>query len=311
MSAVTVEKSGDIMLCASCGAAGSDDIKLKKCTACHLVRYCSVKCQKEHRSKHKKACKKRAAELHDEILFKQPESNHYGDCPICCLPMANDPSKSIYYLCCSMRVCIGCDNSNQNREIERSLEQKCPFCREPLPEKKEEAIKLLMKRIEANDPAAMCEMGTERYHEGDYKSAFDYWTTAAKLGDGIAHYQLSILYGDGKGVEVEKDENEGKELYHAEQAAIRGNPYARRNVGRKEWKDGQHARAAKHFIIAAKLGDDESLEFVKNLYKEGFVSKENFAAALRGHQAAIDATKSPQREEAEKWRVERERDEAL
>jgi hypothetical protein len=30
------------------------------------------------------------------------------------------------------------------------------------------------------------------------------------------------------------------------------------------------------------------------------VSKEYFAAALRAHQAAVDATKSPQREAAEK-----------
>ena len=33
--------------------------------------------------------------------------------------------------------------------------------------------------------------------------------------------------------------------------------------------------------------------------KRGFVKKEDFAAALRGHQAAVDATKSPQRQAAE------------
>eukprot|EP00986_Skeletonema_menzelii_P005632 scaffold2088_cov77-Skeletonema_menzelii.AAC.1 len=75
-------KSDTMLSCASCGAAGGDDIKLKKCTACYLVQYCSVKCQRDHRPKHKKACKKRMAELRDEILFKQPESNHLGDCPI-------------------------------------------------------------------------------------------------------------------------------------------------------------------------------------------------------------------------------------
>eukprot|EP00984_Skeletonema_dohrnii_P035791 scaffold35973_cov122-Skeletonema_dohrnii-CCMP3373.AAC.2 len=32
---------------------------------------------------HKKECKKRAAEFRDELLFKQPESCHEGDCPIC------------------------------------------------------------------------------------------------------------------------------------------------------------------------------------------------------------------------------------
>ena len=62
--------------CASCGTTGNDDVKLKDCSACHLMKYCSVKCQKDHRPQHKKECKKRAAELHDELLFKQPENTH-------------------------------------------------------------------------------------------------------------------------------------------------------------------------------------------------------------------------------------------
>ena len=49
---------------------------------------------------------------------------------------------------------------------------------------------------------------------------------------------------------------------------------------------------------SAKLGYDMSLNEVKNLYKAGYVSKEDFAAALRGYHAAIEATKSPQREKA-------------
>ena len=57
------------MVCASCGIAEVDDIKLKECTDCGLVRYCSGECQKEHESQHVEACKKRAAELRDELLF--------------------------------------------------------------------------------------------------------------------------------------------------------------------------------------------------------------------------------------------------
>jgi hypothetical protein len=42
------------------------------------------------------------------------------------------------------------------------------------------------------------------------------------------------------------------------------------------------------------------LNALKNCYKYGIIiSKEDFAAALRGHQAAMDATKSPQREKGE------------
>jgi hypothetical protein len=280
--------------CASCGVAEGDDIKLKRCNACYLVRYCSVKCQRDHRPKHKKECKKRAAELRDEILFKQPESNHFGDCPICCLPIPNDKQQSVLTPCCCKRICDGCDYANSKREAERNLLKQCPFCREAVISTDEEENKRLMKRIEANDPVAMRHMGTERYHEGDRSAAFEYWSKAAVLGDVEAHFELSCLYGEGKG--VEKDEK--RALHHTEQAAIGGVPDARHNLACLEGQNGRTDRAVKHFIIAAKQGFDRSLENIKGLYKAGYVSKEDFAAALHGYKIAVDATKSPQREEA-------------
>ena len=62
---------------------------------------------------------------------------------------------------------------------------------------------------------------------------------------------------------------------------------------------GRLDRAVKHWIIAANMGHDASLEVLKNAYRTGLVSKEVFAAVLRSHQAAVDATKSPQREKGE------------
>ncbi len=76
--------------CACCGIAEVDDIKLTECDGCDLVKYCSDECQIEHKPQHEQTCKKRAAELRDELLFKQPESTHLGDCPICCLPLPLD-----------------------------------------------------------------------------------------------------------------------------------------------------------------------------------------------------------------------------
>ena len=296
MSAAAETESDAMQRCASCGITGGDAIKLKRCTACHLVRYCSVKCQKEHRAQHKKACKKRAAELKDELLFKQPESSYLGDCPICSLPLSLDPEKSAMYSCCGKIICNGCCYANVMRENEERLLHKCPFCRKAMTSEEREINERLMMRIEANDPVAISSMAKEKYHEGDYKSAFEYWTRAAALGDMMAHYQLSCLYGNGKG--VEKDKN--KELHHTEQAAIGGHPHARHNLGYMEAENGQVDRAAKHWIIAAKLGDDDSLKCVKDLYKDGHVSKEDFSSALRGYQTAIIAMKSPQREASEK-----------
>jgi len=45
-------ESDTMMCCAACGTPEVDDVKLKDCSACKLVRYCGVKCQKDHRLGH-------------------------------------------------------------------------------------------------------------------------------------------------------------------------------------------------------------------------------------------------------------------
>jgi TPR repeat protein len=114
------------------------------------------------------------------------------------------------------------------------------------------------------------------------------------LGDIEAHYKLSICYYLGHG--VEKDEK--KRVFHWEEAAIGGNIDARFVLGLDEKSNGRIERASKHWIIAANLGHDASMKELRRLYEQGTISKENFAAALRAHQPAADATKSPQREAA-------------
>ena len=42
----------------------------------------------------------------------------------------------------------------------------------------------------------------------------------------------------------------------------------------------------------------DSIQELKKYYTAGVVSKEEFPVALRAHQSAVDATKSPQREAA-------------
>src|SRR6056300_688458 len=132
-------------VCACCGKAAVDDVKLKKC-ACNLVKYCSVDCQKNHRPKHKKDCKKQMAEIRDNSLFSQPDGSHYGECPICCLPLSIDQNTITLSSCCSQWICEGCEHANRIREMEQRLEHKCPFCREPAPTSTEEIVQNAMKR---------------------------------------------------------------------------------------------------------------------------------------------------------------------
>ena len=285
--------------CASCGVAEIDDIKLMPCDDCDLVRYCSDECQRD--------CEKRVAELRDELLFKQPEGSHMGDCPICSLPLPLDKSKTAMYECCSKVICMGCIYANYERETELRRAPSCPFCRGTFStpeEAKEEANKLRMKRVEANDPVAMCQEGFKRFEKGEYQSAFELYTKSAELGYVEAHYRLARLYHERKG--VEKDE--GKLTHHLEEAAIGGHPDARYVLGCVEWVNNNNTeRAVKHWIIAATQGEDESIKELMKAFKQGSVSKEELASALRAHKAAVDETKSQQREAAngfEKYRNE-------
>jgi tetratricopeptide (TPR) repeat protein len=241
------------------------------------------------------------AELHDKQLFEQPDGSHVGECPICCLPLPNDPHKSTLKKkhtmmgCCSKAICLGCDVANQKREREQGLEHRCAFCREPAPKSDEESQKQVMERVKKNDPAAMCFMAKKHYEEGDYDKAFEYFTKAAGLGDVEANYCLGGMHYNGNG--MEKDEK--KAIHHTELAAIGGHTLARGYLAATEVQNGRMERGVKHFIINAKLGHDISLQQVKQFFIRGIVTKDEYADALRGYQAAVDATKSAEREEGE------------
>ena len=262
------------------------------------MKYCSDDCQEDHKLVHEEACKKRAAELRDELLFKQPESTHLGDCPICCVPLPIDLEKIKSKPCCNKLICKGCVYADMPRQLElRDFDFKCQFCRQPMPKTEEEGDKIVMKRIAANDPAALSNFGKDLYLKGDYDRVFKYWTKAAELGDADGQYHLSLLYREGQG--VEKDET--KKMFLLEEAAIAGHPQARFNLGCIESRNGRVDRSVKHFTNAANLGYDESVIALKKFYKDGKISKEDFAAALRAKHAAVVAMKSPQREEAIKF----------
>ena len=84
-----------------------------------------------------------------------------------------------------------------------------------------------------------------------------------------------------------------------ETAAVGGHDMARHNLGCHEGNNGNIERSVKHFIIAANQGYDKSMKALWEEFKCGNITKEALDAALRAHKAAVDATKSPEREKAE------------
>ncbi|KAL7540210.1 hypothetical protein ACHAXR_009949 [Thalassiosira sp. AJA248-18] len=283
--------AADVSQCAACGKGGDC---LKACAACKLVKYCNVTCQKAHRPKHKKECKKRASEIFDEALFKTPPPNE--DCPICYLRLPLCESEKKYQPCCGKMICLGCVYADIIAT--RSTEQICPFCRAPAPTSDEAVDERIRKRIEAGDAGAMYNLGCN-YFEGDgvpqdYDKALELWHQAAKLGCARSRCNVGHAYVTGEGVE----EDEKKAKYHWELGAMGGEVSARHNLGVLELDTGNMNRAMRHLMISSGFGNDDSLTKVRYGFSEGYVTKYDFEKALRAHKESKDEMQSDQRDAA-------------
>ena len=162
-----------------------------------------------------------------------------------------------------------------------------------------QVLAMIQKRVGAGDPLAMWHLGN-KYRYGEYglekdvTKAIELWERAAELGDTDAHYNLGCLYREGK--DVEKDT--AKAIQHCEAAAVKGNAAARYNLGWEESAAGNHDLALQHWMISAKLGDQDSLNGIKEMFMDGLATKADYADALRGHQSAVEEMRSPDRDEA-------------
>ncbi|EJK75753.1 hypothetical protein THAOC_02514 [Thalassiosira oceanica] len=132
-----------------------------------------------------------------------------------------------------------------------------------MPEKSQ-VLAMVRKRVDAGDPMAIYDLGT-KYDFGEYglvkdvTRAVELYERAAELGVKDAHYNLGVLYDQGK--EVAKDMD--KAFRHYETAAMYGHVDARHNLGCEEYYAGNYELALQHFLVSAKLGDDHSLAMVK------------------------------------------------
>ena len=302
--------------CAECGKE-EGGVSLKTCKSCKLVKYCNADCQKNHWTKHKKLCKKRAAELRDEALFKDPPPKE--DCPICFLPMpinliccaslppatilsvpihdfANeheahaDQETDMYYPCCGKRICKGCVFTFCNSE----QKGKCPFCNGDQGGKTdEENNEDTMKRAEANDPISMCMLARFYYYglrglQQDRTMAIELFTMAAELGYSDAHYNLGVHYNEGG--------DRKKAKFHNEAAAMAGHEVARNWLGCFEFQHGNMGQAIKHWTIAASAGHYSAMFCLNVEFIKGVVSRESINSTLTSYNNSCAEMRSESRD---------------
>ena len=287
----------DMSTCACCGKEGNSD-DMNTCNKCQLVKYCNAACKKKHRSKHKKACERRMAELHEEQLFKEVEPE---DCPICFQPMPIDAGQTSFMICCGKDVCNGCIY-----DMEMSKEGKnkkglllCPYCRTPKAKNGQENIIRTQKLMEKGNAQGF-NMLAGYYKQGKYGLPQDYQKTnelllkAGELGYSGAYSNLGNSYHFGEGVEIDLK----KAKYYYELAAVDGDTNARYNLGCIEGESGNVLRAYKYYMIAAKAGDKDAIDGVKEGYMNAAVTKNEYANTLRAYHERQKEMKSDSRDEA-------------
>ncbi|EJK68140.1 hypothetical protein THAOC_10707 [Thalassiosira oceanica] len=187
--------------------------------------------------------------------------------------------------CCMKRVCNGCGLAAR----QRGMFDRCPFCRTPLPHDDASMLAMIHKRVGKGDAEAIYFLGDQYYHGSlgltkDVSRAIELWTEAAELGSLDAQYALGLVYYTGDGVEEDKPRG----THHLQQAAMKGDVESRNKLGDVEYDNANYQIALQHYMISAKLGYEKSLNYIKEMFKEGHATKAQYAEALLGYRDACN-----------------------
>jgi len=207
-----------------------------------------------------------------------------------------------YQSCCGKVVCSGCVYApvydDQGNVVTKFT---CPFCRTPPARSNGELIERVKKLVDTGNANAIYNFGNyhfkgEHGYPQDITMALELWHRAAELGHSRAYYNIGITYNTGDGVELD----EKKAMYYLELAAMRGEVDARYNLGALE-ETGNIENALKHYMIAVRDGDNESLKRIQVLCKTSHATKDDYAKALNAYQSYLDEIWSDQRNEAAEY----------
>jgi len=138
----------------------------------------------------------------------------------------------------------------------------------------------MMKRVEANDSGAMCELA-QYYYRGrgglihDQERGIELLTRAAKLGSSRANSSLGVIY-------YEKGDLKKAKL-HDKAAAMAGDEIARCNLATIECKSGNWERATKHFKIAASAGNYYAMHRLREFFERGHVGRDTIDSTLAAY----------------------------
>ena len=128
----------------------------------------------------------------------------------------------------------------------------------------------------------------------DEKKAFKELMESADLGNRDACCLIARSYFEGDC--VKPDMNLAKYWYQI--AAVRGCSASRVELASFDLKEKDPESAVRHLMISCRQGNDDGLDLLGRLYRRGlkrkhpFVTKDQYAEALRSHKKFSDSMKS-------------------
>ena len=124
--------------------------------------------------------------LHQRLMAEGHERAEGDFCTICFLPIEIPAQQhSMIKVCCMKRVCNGCILAAR----QRGINDKCPFCRTPLPHGEASILAMVQRRVRKGDAEAINNLAKRYYNDdlelaNDASRAVELWTEAAGLGFG-------------------------------------------------------------------------------------------------------------------------------
>ena len=245
---------------------------------------------------------------------------------LCMLPFPLSEDEINYCFTCGKTVCYGCVlstglvHSRNCREFDvKKVVEKimtCPLCRTNHASYDDKfTLKALMGRVDAGQHEAMCRVGEffikgkmglrqdkaeglkwyrRAVEAGSGKAARNIGTLKPDAGSGNAAYFLGDCYWQGDGVEQDHD----KAFEYFQTAAELGHVYAFLVTGTMLMQRGEIEEGMLNYRKAAISGmsGDSLFNALRNGFRDGIITKDEYAFTLREHQKACNEMKSDGRE---------------
>ena len=226
----------------------------------------------------------------------EPVNARYGSrCPICLEKWdVNEPN--VLRVCCCRTVCRWCDKKIKMKEP-------CPLCRAPAIKSEAEALKILRRHVDNEQPEAISSLG-DAYRDGNFglvksaKKAAKLYKRAVELGNVDAMIHLGLLYSYGR-EGVRQDKKKTVQLYRM--AASRGLAIGQQNLATELRELRCEEEAFRFYKLAVEQGLITAMTDLGCCYECGVGVAQDLDEALRLHTRAVATCKETARRRFEQY----------